>query len=76
MGVEDASSQETAHTVGPHAWRLLPEPDRERLRGHFRPATSTASPMVPVNAAALLRLFESGQLTMVAGVRKIEAHTG
>jgi uncharacterized NAD(P)/FAD-binding protein YdhS len=68
--------QETAHTVGPYAWRLLPEPDRERLRRHFRLATSVASPMVPVNAAALLRLFESGQLTMVAGVRKIEAAEG
>ncbi|NUW46873.1 FAD/NAD(P)-binding protein [Nonomuraea rhodomycinica] len=68
--------QETAHTVGPYAWRLLPEPDRERLRGHFRLATSAASPMVPVNAAALLRLFECGQLTMVAGVRKIEAVEG
>ncbi|TDC06105.1 hypothetical protein E1267_17460 [Nonomuraea longispora] len=68
--------QETAHTVGPYAWRLLPEPDRERLRRHFRLATSVASPMVPVNAAALLRLFESGQLTMVAGARKIEAVKG
>ncbi|MFI6742622.1 FAD/NAD(P)-binding protein [Nonomuraea sp. NPDC050451] len=68
--------QETAHTVGPYAWRLLPEPDRERLRRHFRLATSMASPMVPVNAAALLRLFESGQLTMTAGVRKIEAVEG
>ncbi|WP_283136159.1 FAD/NAD(P)-binding protein [Rhizohabitans arisaemae] len=68
--------QETAHTVGPYAWRLLPEPDRERLRRHLRLATSLASPMVPVNAAALLRLFESGQLTMVAGVRKIEAVEG
>ncbi|MGP3932030.1 FAD/NAD(P)-binding protein [Nonomuraea sp. KM88] len=68
--------QETAHTVGPYAWRLLPGPDRERLRRHVRLATSTASPMVPVNAAALLRLFESGQLTMMAGVRKIEAAKG
>ncbi|MET8990156.1 FAD/NAD(P)-binding protein [Nonomuraea wenchangensis] len=68
--------QETAHTVGPYAWRLLPEPDRERLRGHFRLATSVASPMVPVNAAALLRLFESGQLSIMGGVRKIEAAEG
>ncbi|WP_101789401.1 FAD/NAD(P)-binding protein [Nonomuraea indica] len=68
--------QEAAHTVGPYAWRLLPEADRERLRAHFRLATSLASPMVPVNAAVLLRLFEDGQLTMVAGVRKIEAVEG
>lgn len=64
--------QETAHTVGPYAWRLLPEADRERLRRHFRLATGVASPMVPVNAAVLLRLFDSGQLGVVAGVSKIE----
>jgi uncharacterized NAD(P)/FAD-binding protein YdhS len=68
--------QVAAHTVGPYAWRLLHEPDRERLRGHFRLATSVTSPMVPVNAAALLRLSESGQLTMMTGVRKIEAVEG
>jgi uncharacterized NAD(P)/FAD-binding protein YdhS len=68
--------QEAAHIVGPFAWRLLPEADRERLRGHARLATGVASPMVPVNAAALLRLFESGQLSVVAGVRKIEAVEG
>ncbi|NDU76676.1 SidA/IucD/PvdA family monooxygenase [Actinomadura sp. DSM 109109] len=68
--------QVAAHTVGPYAWRLLPEPDRERLRGHFRLANSVTSPMVPVNAAALLRLFESGQLTMMTGLRKIEAVEG
>ncbi|MFC5828385.1 FAD/NAD(P)-binding protein [Nonomuraea insulae] len=65
--------QESAHTIGPYAWRLLPEPDRERLRRHFRLATSVASPMVPVNAAILLRLFDSGQLTVVSSARKIEA---
>ncbi|MBC9711248.1 FAD/NAD(P)-binding protein [Streptomyces sp. TRM66268-LWL] len=68
--------QETAHSVGPYAWRLLPEPDRLRLGRHFRTATSVASPMVPVNAAAVLRLLESGQLTAVAGVRKIEDANG
>ncbi|WP_432081249.1 FAD/NAD(P)-binding protein [Streptomyces sp. WAC 04229] len=68
--------QETAHSVGPYAWRLLPEPDRMRLRRHFRLATSVASPMVPVNAATLLRLLDAGQLGIVAGVRKIEAADG
>ncbi|MBB6548015.1 FAD/NAD(P)-binding protein [Nonomuraea rubra] len=65
--------QEAAHVVGPFAWRLLPEQDRERLRRHARLATAVASPMVPVNAAALLRLFASGQLSVLAGVSKIEA---
>ncbi|MFF3214301.1 FAD/NAD(P)-binding protein [Streptomyces sp. NPDC002886] len=68
--------QETAHSVGPYAWRLLPEPDRMRLRRHFRMATSVASPMVPVNAATMMRLLKSGQLTTAAGVRKIEAADG
>ncbi|MGW7065191.1 FAD/NAD(P)-binding protein [Streptomyces sp. NPDC054904] len=68
--------QETAHSVGPYAWRLLPEPDRMRLRRHFRMATSVASPMVPVNAATMMRLLDSGQLTTAVGVRKIEAANG
>ncbi|ARX85515.1 putative pyridine nucleotide-disulfide oxidoreductase [Streptomyces alboflavus] len=68
--------QETAHSVGPYAWRLLPEADRVRLRRHFRTATSVASPMVPVNAAALMRLLDSGHLTLLAGVRKAEAKDG
>ncbi|WP_232835586.1 FAD/NAD(P)-binding protein [Actinocorallia populi] len=68
--------QETAHTLGPYAWRLLPEPDRERLRSHFRLASSVASPMIPVNASTMMRLLDSGQLTVAAGVREIEAVDG
>ncbi|MFI1380132.1 FAD/NAD(P)-binding protein [Embleya sp. NPDC020886] len=68
--------QETAHTVGPYAWRLLPEADRDRLRRRLRTATSVASPMVPVNASVVLRLLESGQLTVAAGVDAIEPVNG
>ncbi|MFI6518011.1 FAD/NAD(P)-binding protein [Spirillospora sp. NPDC050679] len=68
--------QETAHTVGPYAWRLLPEADRARLRRHLRTATSVASPMVPVNASILMRLVDSGQLAIVPGVQAIEAASG
>ncbi|PZG29961.1 hypothetical protein C1I98_31540 [Spongiactinospora gelatinilytica] len=68
--------QETAHTVGPYAWRLLPESGRARLRRHFRLATSVASPMVPVNAATLLRLLDAGRLTLVPDVRAVEATGG
>lgn len=64
--------QQSAYTVAPYAWRLLPESDRERLRRYRRLATSVAAPMVPVNAAALLGLFDPGQLTTAPGVRKIE----
>ncbi|WP_344590654.1 FAD/NAD(P)-binding protein [Actinomadura vinacea] len=68
--------QETSHTVGPYAWRLLADHDKNRLRAHFRTATSLASPMVPVNAARLLRLFDSGQLDPVGGVNSIERRNG
>ncbi|MFE6286778.1 FAD/NAD(P)-binding protein [Streptomyces sp. NPDC057877] len=68
--------QETAHTVGPYAWPLLPESDRDRLRRHQRTAVSVASPMVPVNAAVLLRLLDRGQLSLVSGVRAVEAVNG
>ncbi|RBQ21995.1 hypothetical protein DP939_04830 [Spongiactinospora rosea] len=68
--------QQTAHTVGPYAWRLLPEPGRARLRRHFRLATSVASPMVPVNAARLLRLLDAGRLTLARDVRAVEATDG
>lgn len=68
--------QETAHTVGPYAWPLLPESDRARLRRQLRTALSVASPMVPVNAAVLLRLLDSGQLRVTRGVRAIEPVDG
>ncbi|MEV8318394.1 FAD/NAD(P)-binding protein [Streptomyces sp. NPDC059900] len=68
--------QEAAHTVGPYAWRLLSEADRARLRRHLRLAASVASPMVPVNAAILMRLLESDQLAIVAGARAIERANG
>ncbi|MFE6778054.1 FAD/NAD(P)-binding protein [Streptomyces sp. NPDC057702] len=68
--------QQTAHTVGPHAWRLLREPDRAWLRRHHRTAVSVASPMVPVNASVLMRLLDSGQLTIASGVRSVEPANG
>ncbi|MFD6280473.1 FAD/NAD(P)-binding protein [Streptomyces sp. NPDC060209] len=68
--------QETAHTVGPYAWRLLREPDRAWLRRHLRTVTSVASPMVPVNGAVLMRLLDSGQLTVSSGLDAIEPVNG
>ncbi|MBC2904710.1 FAD/NAD(P)-binding protein [Streptomyces cupreus] len=68
--------QEAVHTVGPYAWRLLPESDRARLRRHLRTATSVASPMVPVNATTLMRLLDSRQLVIVPGIRAIERVNG
>ncbi|WP_052850110.1 FAD/NAD(P)-binding protein [Streptomyces avicenniae] len=68
--------QETAHTVGPYAWRLLREPDRAWIRRHLRTATSVASPMVPVNASVLMRLLDSGQLTLSSGAEGIEPVDG
>ncbi|MGW0907078.1 FAD/NAD(P)-binding protein [Streptomyces sp. NPDC002853] len=61
--------QQAAHTVGPYAWRLLPEADRAWLRRHRRTATGVASPMIPGNASVLARLMESGQLAVVRGLQ-------
>lgn len=63
--------QETVHSVGPYAWRLLSESDRARLRRHLRTAVSVASPMIPRNATVLMRQLDSGRLTLVPGVRAI-----
>ncbi|GAA5176599.1 FAD/NAD(P)-binding domain-containing protein [Pseudonocardia eucalypti] len=64
--------QQTAHSVGPFAWPLLPAADRAWLRHHSRTVTSVASPMIPRNAAVLIRLLDSGQLTLASGVDTIE----
>ncbi|MCP2280152.1 FAD/NAD(P)-binding protein [Nocardia amikacinitolerans] len=64
-------------TVGPTAWPLLADDDREMLRtGHFRTINSLSSPMVPHNARIVLRLMDSGQLRLRAGLTKIEARSG
>ncbi|WP_331766796.1 FAD/NAD(P)-binding protein [Embleya sp. NBC_00896] len=68
--------QQSAHSVGPYAWRLLREPDRAWLRRHFRTAASVASPMVPVNAAMMMRLLDSGQLGIASGIAAIEPVNG
>lgn len=68
--------QESAHTVGPYVWRLLPESDRARVRRHLRTAISVASPMVPVNAAVLMRLMGSGRLTITPGIQVVEQVNG
>ncbi|MEU3013535.1 FAD/NAD(P)-binding protein [Nocardia asteroides] len=63
--------------VGPVAWPLLAERDREMLRTrHFRTVNSLSSPMVPHNARIVLRLLESGQLRLRAGLTAIEARSG
>ncbi|MGW4843233.1 FAD/NAD(P)-binding protein [Nocardia brasiliensis] len=63
--------------LGPIVWPLLTESDRTMLRAeHFRTISSLSSPMVPHNAKIVLRLLDSGQLRLRAGLRKIEARTG
>ncbi|MEV6279757.1 FAD/NAD(P)-binding protein [Nocardia sp. NPDC051832] len=60
--------------IGPLAWPLLPESERNLLRGkHFRTINSLSSPMVPHNARIVLRLLDSGQLHLRPGVTKIAA---
>ncbi|MBH5333660.1 FAD/NAD(P)-binding protein [Streptomyces pactum] len=57
--------QAAVHPLGLQAWRLLTEHDRELLRGRYaRTVIALSSPMVPHNAAVLLGMFDSGQLTV------------
>lgn len=65
--------QDACHGVMSAAWPRLPEADRATLRRHGRLAVSLASPMVPVNAARMLALYDSGQLASMAGVRSVKA---
>ncbi|MDF4252167.1 FAD/NAD(P)-binding protein [Streptomyces sp. WMMB303] len=68
--------QQTVHSVGPYAWRLLPESDRAWLRRRLRTAAGVASPMIPRNASILMRLLDSGQLTVAPAIRAIEPVNG
>ncbi|WP_243740498.1 FAD/NAD(P)-binding protein [Streptomyces sp. 8K308] len=64
-------------TAGPAAWRSLPRDERTMLlRRHFRTINGLSSPMVPLNAHLLLRLFDSGQLRTRPGLVKIEPAEG
>ncbi|CAM2964927.1 FAD/NAD(P)-binding protein [Saccharomonospora xinjiangensis] len=66
-----------AHLLGSAAWRRLPATERAWLRDEaLRTINSLASPMVPVNAGILLRLFDSGRLRLVTGAMKIEPSDG
>lgn len=63
--------------LGPIVWPVLAEPDRTMLRTeYFRTISSLSSPMVPHNAKIVLRLIDSGQLKLRAGLGKIEARAG
>ncbi|MFH8371607.1 FAD/NAD(P)-binding protein [Streptomyces sp. NPDC018031] len=69
--------QAAVHPLGLPAWRLLTERDRERLRGPFgRTVTALSSPMVPVNAAVLLDLLDSGRLTVATAPDRVTARPG
>ncbi|MEV0292827.1 FAD/NAD(P)-binding protein [Nocardia sp. NPDC050710] len=64
-------------TMGPILWPVLAEADRTMLRTkEFRTISSLSSPMVPYNARIMLRLLDSGQLRLRAGLTKIEARPG
>lgn len=69
--------QMAVHPLGFQAWQLLAERDRELLNGSFaRTVTAISSPMVPLNAAVLLDLFDSGQLTLATVPAEVTARPG
>lgn len=69
--------QQAVPDAGPDAWPLLPEADKERLLAeHERTLMSLCCPMPPAAAAHLLTLIDSGQLSIVSGVRHVEAQGG
>jgi uncharacterized NAD(P)/FAD-binding protein YdhS len=66
--------QQSVPDAGPDVWTALSEHEKDQLlRDHYRTAMSLCCPMPPSSASRLLSLFDSGQLTMVRGVRDIRA---
>jgi uncharacterized NAD(P)/FAD-binding protein YdhS len=66
--------QRAVPEAGPDLWPLLTEPEKDRfLTDYDRVFTSLCCPMPPHNAAVLLSLIDSGQVSVVSGVRNVEA---
>ncbi|GAA2801045.1 FAD/NAD(P)-binding protein [Kitasatospora sp. CM 4170] len=64
--------QRAVPETGPDVWPLLrPRDQAEVLRSHYRTTMSLCCPMPPGSAAALLRMFDSGQLANRSGLRSI-----
>lgn len=65
--------QRAVPDTGPDLWPLLPEQQKlELLRSHYRAVMSLCCPMPPTSAATLLKLIDSGQLQIVAGLQTVE----
>jgi uncharacterized NAD(P)/FAD-binding protein YdhS len=65
--------QQAVPEAGPDVWPLLPDADQDRvLSRHDRTLLSLCCPMSPGNAAALLDLVRSGQLTIGRGLRAVD----
>lgn len=69
--------QQAVHVCGPDLWPLLPESVRQDILGtHFRTLMSLCCPMPPSSGRTLLRLIDSGQLTVLGGVRQVAPSAG
>ncbi|MFD5074447.1 FAD/NAD(P)-binding protein [Streptomyces sp. NPDC058371] len=63
--------QQAVHVCGPDLWPLLPESTRQHILGrHYRTLMSLCCPMPPSSATTILRLIDSGQLTVLSGVQR------
>lgn len=64
--------QQAVHVCGPDLWPLLPESVRQEiLATHYRTLMSLCCPMPARSARTVLRLIDTGQLTVLSGVRRV-----
>lgn len=64
--------QQAVHVCGPDLWPLLPESVRQDVLGtHYRTLMSLCCPMPPSSGRTVLRLIDSGRLTVLGGVRRV-----
>lgn len=69
--------QQAVPECGPDVWTALRGEERELfVAKHYRIAMSLCCPMPPTTAEKLLGLFDDGRLSIVRGVRTVEAQAG
>ncbi|SCF01415.1 Uncharacterized NAD(P)/FAD-binding protein YdhS [Micromonospora mirobrigensis] len=69
--------QRAVPEAGPDLWPLLSAAERSTVLGTHQPTLmSLCCPMPPVTAATLLDLLESGQVTVIGGLREVTSVPG
>lgn len=66
--------QKAVPGCGPDLWPMLPEKVRKDVLGsYYRILMSLCCPMPPRSARSLLRLIDGGQLSVLSGIRHVDA---